>query len=490
MKDEAFQSASELSEAIRNRRLGSLELLEIYIDRFKKFNPAINAVVATDFENARKRAKQADEALTKGENWGPLHGLPITVKDSYATVGLPSTSGSPDLKDHIPQKNAAVVEAVINMGAIVFGKTNLPLFAMDFQSYNDVYGQTNNPWNLERIPGGSSGGAAAALAAGLTSFEIGSDIGGSIRNPAHFCGVYGHKSSWGIVPLNGHIPPPPGIYPGEYMSSTDLAACGPLARSAKDLELLMDVMVKPSTPEQTAFQIRLPQPRKSRLKDYKIGIWLDDTACPVDSQVGDQLQNAVDQLTKAGANIIDQHPNIDFKRCHEVYSLLLHGATCAGLPPEVYSGLADEAKELKDSETGPRVNVVRGSTQDHRNWQLIDYERTIMRQNWADFFKEYDLLLCPVVPVTAFPHDHSDFFDRVLKVNGIGQSYIDTMIGWAGLVGVSYLPSTVMPIGMAKDGLPVGMQIVGPYLEDLTPINAAQFMSEIVGGFVPPPGYI
>jgi len=413
--------------------------------------------------------------------------LPFTVKDSFETAGLVTTSGSPALKDHRPAAHAAVVQALVNQGAIVFGKTNLPLFAMDFQSYNEVYGQTNNPWRLDRGPGGSSGGAAAAVAAGFTAFEVGSDIGGSIRNPSHFCGVYGHKSSWGITPAAGHIPPPPGLYPGEYVDRMDLAVYGPLARSAEDLALLLKIMIAPAVPEQVAYRLQLPKPRRKRLKDLRIGLWLDDKACPVDNRVGDRLQAAVDRLAAAGADLREQHPAIDFNRCFEVFALLLHAATAAALPPKVFDNLRAEAKYLKAEDSGARARLLRGATASQRDWQFLNYERLLLRQAWADYFREFDLLLCPVVPVTAFPHDHSEIFGRRLRVNGVDRPYMDVLLGWAGLVGVAYLPATVIPAGIATDGLPVGLQVVGPFLEDLTPIHAAGLMADIIGGFTPPP---
>jgi amidase len=489
MTETAFMSATALADAIRQRRIGVVELLEAYRERIERFNPELNAVVTTDFEAARHRAQKADEALSRGESWGVLHGLPLTVKDSFETEGLVTTGGSAGLKNHRPAANASVVQAVIDQGAIVFGKSNLPLFAMDFQSYNDVFGRTNNPWQLDRVPGGSSGGAAAAVAAGLTSFEIGSDIGGSIRTPAHFCGIYGHKPSWGIIPSAGHIPPPPGLYPGEYVTQGDLAVFGPMARSAEDLALLMKVMVSPSVPDRIAGRIALPEPRYRRLQDFRIGLWLDDPACPVDVLVGDRIQSAIDRLAGAGAQLSDRRPAIDFKRCFNVFSLLMHAAASATLPPKVYNRLVEEAKGLQVTDSGPRARLLRGATQSHRDWQLLDYERLLMRQAWADYFKEVDLLLCPVAPITAFAHDHSEFFDRTLTVNGSAQPYLDVLLGWAGLVGAVYLPSTVIPLGTARNGLPVGLQVVGPFLEDLTPIHAAGLIAEVIGGFSAPPDH-
>ena len=490
MTDLAFNSTADLVNAIKNRKIQSIELLELYIERMQRYNPKINAIVATDLDNARNRARAADKALDRGENWGALHGLPMTIKDSFEVVGMPCTSGSPSLQDYQPVQNAFVVQKLLDEGAVIFGKTNLPLFAMDLQSYNAVYGQTNNPWNQDMVPGGSSGGAAAALAAGLTGLEMGSDIGGSIRNPAHFCGVFGHKPTFGIVPLGGHIPPPPGTYPGEYSADGDIAVAGPLARSAKDLDLVMDLIATPKIPLNTAWKIELPCARKKDLKDYKIGVWLEDPSFPTDTNVLDCLQDTIDSLVKAGARIEEKQPAIDFSKSHEVYFQLLNAVTSAGLPQEMFDGMMGKAKKLSDDDRGQVAIGLRGTTMLHRTWLQLDWARTMMREAWADFFKEFDILLCPAVSVTAFAHDHSDDFSaRRLVVNGEERSYFDTSVAWAGLTGMAYLPSTVAPVGPAKNGLPVGMQIVAPYLEDRTAIHFAGLVEDTVGGFVPPPGF-
>ncbi|MBW1838005.1 MAG: amidase, partial [Deltaproteobacteria bacterium] len=458
--------------------------------RMQRYNPKINAIVATDLDNARKRSLAADKALDKGENWGVLHGLPMTIKDSFEVVGLPCTSGSPDLKDYQPNKNAFVVQKLLDEGAVIFGKTNLPLFAMDLQSYNELYGQTNNPWNHDMVPGGSSGGAAAALAAGLTGLEMGSDIGGSIRNPAHFCGVFGHKPTFGIVPFIGHIPPPPGTFPGEYTNDIDIAVAGPMARSAKDLGVVMNLISAPKCPQNTAWNISLPPARGKNLKEFKIGLWLDDKSFPTDINVLHCLQNAIDALTKAGARIEERRPDIDFAQSHEMFTQLLYAATSAGLPQEIFNGMLSTAKDFSDEVHGDMALCIKGTTMLHRDWVVLDYIRTMMRESWANFFKEYDILLCPTVSITAFPHDHtSDFFARKLEVNGEVRSYFDTTVAWAGLTGMTHLPSTIAPVGLANNGLPVGMQIVAPYLEDRTSIQFAGLIEDIVGGFVPPPDF-
>ncbi len=489
MTELQFQTAAQLVQAIQDRQISAVELLNFYKERINRLNPGINAIVATDYDAAEKRARAADEALSKGEVWGPLHGLPMTVKDSVEVAGMPCTSGFPGLKDHLPNKNADVVESLIGAGAVIFGKTNLPMFGQDFQSFNEVYGQTNNPWDVSRVPGGSSGGAAAALSAGLTALEIGSDIGGSIRNPAHFCGVYGHKPTYDITSFKGHIPPFPGLFPGDYSMSGDIAVIGPLARSAEDLDLVMNIITKPAKPLQIAWNLELPVPRKKNLKEYRVGLWLDDPDFPVDTYVADCIRNLVDKLSAAGVSIEDKHPDISFTDCHDIYTKLLTAVPNAGLSKEIFEHFHQEAPKLEEDDKSFRAQLIRGTTMLHRDWIVLDYMRLMMRQKWADYFKDFDVLLCPAVAVTAFEHDHGDFFERTLRVNGSGQSYYDTLSAWAGLTCVSYLPATVAPAGLAANGLPVGIQIVGPYLEDRTPIHFAGLIEKITGGFRPPPGF-
>jgi amidase len=489
MTELAYSSASELVGAIKTKKITCVELLDYFSDRIERLNPELNAIIQTDLENAGKQAIEADKSIKNGEELGPLHGLPITIKDSLEVIGMPCSSGSQDLKNYLPKRNADVVQSLINAGAIVMGKTNMPLYGGDIQSFNDVYGQTNNPWDKTLTPGGSSGGAAAALAAGLTGLEIGSDIGGSIRTPAHFCGVYGHKPSFGIVPDRGHIPPPPGIFTGDYSLIADLVVVGPLARSADDLSLVMDIIVSPEKPDKKAWQINLPKPKKTNLKDYRIGLWLDDPACIVDTQIGDQIQNAADILAKNGATIEDKHPDIDFSESNKMYLSLLAAIMGSGFPKDMFDGLIQAEKNLSDEDQSYLAQHIRGSIQLHRNWISMDAMRQIMRQKWADYFLEYDVMLCPAAPVTAIPHDQNFIYDRKLNVNGVERPYLD-LTGWAGITGVVYLPATVAPVGLTNEGLPVGVQIVGPYLEDKTTIHLATLMEDVVGGFSPPPDFI
>ena len=463
-----------------------MELLEVFKTRYEKLNPDLNALVSERFKHALEEAKIADKDLEKGKSRGPLHGVPITIKDNLEVKGFPCTAGSEDFKNHISKKSADVVLSLKKAGAIVFAKSNLPRFGEDFQTYNDLYGTTNNPWDTTKTPGGSSGGAAAAVAAGMTSFEIGNDIGGSIRHPANFCGVYGHKPTFGIVPKRGIIPPPPGIFTGDYTLPADILVNGPIARAPEDLDQIMDLIVQPEADNRKAWKIKLPAPKKKNLKEYKVGIWLDDPACPVDTRVLNRIQRVVDSIANAGAQIEDRRPEVEFARAFKVFTTLLNSFMSAGTPQKLYDQWVEKEKELGSDKDDYQTEFIKASILRHRNWRLLDAERQILRQKWAEYFEKFDVLLCPVTPVTAFDHDHGSWFKRTIEVNGKALPY-SNLLGWAGLTNSVYLPSTVAPIGISSNGLPIGIQIVAPYLGDKTSIHFAKLLKELVGGFTPPP---
>jgi amidase len=492
MDDIAFLSAVNLVKAILEKRISSSELLEIYIERYERFNPSVNAIVDTDFETARTRARQADDALANDEILGPLHGLPMTVKDYISVAGLHSTYGSPIFKEHVPTTNADVVQPLIDAGAIVFGKTNLPLWATGSQSYNEVHGQTNNPWDPTRGPGGSSGGAAAAIAAGLTGLEIGSDLAGSIRSPAHLCGIYGHKPSYGIVPTRGQQPPAP-INLIDYAPVEDLTVTGPLARSAADLDLVMDLVVRPPIHQRDAMEINLPAPRKESLKDYRVGVWIDDPIYSPDIEVGDCLEGLVGTLSGVGARIEQNRPDINFKRIVEVFTELMYLAGAAYVQEDAFDSLKRRSTELDETDHSFDARFAKSVTKTHREWQLLNRERVMAQQTWADFFREYDVLLCPAFRIAAFPHDHTMTLDTAQSITTkFDEQFIshgDLVLPWALLASASYLPATVAPIGLTPKGLPVGVQIIGPYFEDRTSIHFATLIEENVVGFSPPPGF-
>ncbi len=484
MNDHSFLGASQLATLIRNREISSRELLEHYLSRIEVLNSKLNAVVTLDTERARKRANAADQALARGESWGPLHGLPITVKDTFETAGVRTTAGARAFSEHVPTSDAVSVARLKAAGAVLIGKTNTPVFASDGQSYNNIFGTTNNPWDLARSPGGSSGGSAAAIAAGMTALELGSDIGGSIRGPSHCCGVYGLKPTYGIVPMRGHIPPIPGTI-AEY----DIAVVGPIARTADDLDLALGVLAGPCDERKIAWRLQLPSPRKNSLREYRVAAWLDDPAFPVDGEVRTRLEATVDSLRRAGVKVDDSaRPAIDFAKVDITYNQLVMPLLAAGMPPEQFSALAKLADSAPSDSTDIEVFEARSYTLRHRDWISVNERRQRYRDRWAEFFRDFDVLLCPVMSVPAIAHDHSEpVGQRTLVVNGVKRPYWTVLVPWATLIGTAYLPSTAAPIGTTADGLPVGMQIVGPYLEDRTTIDFARKLAEVIGSFERPP---
>ena len=482
-----MSSATDLLRLLRERKLGSLELLDLQLARLERLNPALNAVVATDIEGARQSARAADSAPS--DRRGPLHGLPITIKDAFEVTGMPATCGFPHLAKHVPQQDADAVARLRAAGAVFFGKTNVPLAAADHQSYNPVYGTTNNPWDVKRTPGGSSGGSAAAVAAGLSSLELGSDIGGSIRCPSHFCGVYGHKSSYGLVPTRGHIPPSPGA-----LSSPALGIVGPIARSAADLELALDVLAAPGSADQRAWSIRVPASRHERLADFRVALWADQKAYSVDRRCVDAMHAYAEDLRKAGARVDEQaRPEIDVDASDDLYVALLFSTVSEGMPEDVLAQTEQVARELN---AGPRsypTRIARAVRLTHHAGLSLQEQQLHLRQAWARFFASYDVILCPIMPTVAFAHDHSGEgpghiaqYSRTMTVDGKPTPYLNGL-QWPGMATVAHLPATAIPTGRRIDGMPMGLQVVGPYLEDRTPLRFAQLAEQALGGFVPPP---
>jgi amidase len=485
MSDLAYHGASELTNLIRKREISSRELLDHYLARIDELNPKLNAVVTLDTERARKRAAEADEALVRGQSWGPLHGLPITVKDLFETAGIRTTAGALGFSGHIPTIDAVAVSRLQAAGAIVMGKTNTPVFGSDGQSYNKVFGTTNNPWDLSRSPGGSSGGSAAAIAAGLTGLELGSDFGGSIRGPSHCCGVYGIKPTYGIIPMRGHIPPVPGT-----LAELDILAAGPIARSPDDLELALLALAGPSSERKIAWRLELPRSRRNSLREYRVAAWLDDPVFPVDREVCAVLEAVVDALRRAGVKVDDRaRPAIDFRKADITWNRLSLPLLAVGMPAEQFAALAKLADSSADL-TDPEAFQARAYTMRHKDWISVNEYRERLRDRWADFFRDYDVLLCPVMSVAAISHDHSEpASQRTLTINGVERPYWSALIPWPTLVGIAYLPSTAAPVGRTVAGLPVGVQIVGPYLEDLTTIDFVRKLADVIGGFRCPPGF-
>ena len=480
MGDVAFASATALAAKIASKKLGSVELLKHYFERVDRFNPALNAIIVERREAALARAKEADEALARGERWGPLHGVPMTVKESYDVAGTPTTWGSPALKDNVAAKDALSISRLQAAGVVIFGKTNVPLMLSDFQSYNDVYGTTNNPWDVERVPGGSSGGSAAALAAGLTGIETGSDIGGSIRNPAHFCGVFGHKPTWNLLPPRGHAMP--GI-----LAPSDISVIGPLARSAADLETAVLAMAGPDEIAERGLRLALP-PLKKSVSELKVAVWQDDALAPVDASVAASVAKVADALAKGGAQVDYDARPVDSRHSHTVYQSLLQATMSARLPADRFDAALRQVEALDANDDSLAATIQRAQVARFRDWTANNEKRTHLRWQWHEFFERFDVVLAPVMATSAFPHDHRPFGERTVDVNGKAEPYFDQVF-WAGLASVAYLPATVVPAGPDAAGLPIGVQIIGPEYGDLATLGVAKLLEADGFAFAPPPGY-
>ena len=470
MKDMADPTATLASmvDALDTRAVSARELLDLHLDRIRRLDGPVNAVVTIEPERAQTEAAAVDDARAARRRVGPLAGVPITVKDAIATAGIRSTGGATKLRDFVPDDDATVVDTVRAAGAVVFGKTNVPRWSGDYQSTNEMFGTTNNPWDLTRTPGGSSGGPAAAVAMGFTPFEIGTDIGGSIRVPSSFCGVFGHKPSFGIVPTYGYLD-----HPTLHRHVADVNVFGPIARSVDDLEFLLDLLAGPNPDDAPAWRLDLPEPRAVDLGDFRVAAWLDDPFCRVEPAVFDVLSATVDRLEQAGARIDrSARPAIDPSR-----AALVGG------------GLISVATSISDTDDEFAAALAAGHALPHRSWDVLRRERDDLRQRWAEFFTDVDILLCPVTPVPPFRHvrstDGPNWIHSKLADHG-DRPYRD-LIGWNALIGSVYLPVTVPPIGHADNGLPIGIQVVAPYLHDRTALAFARCISDVVGGFVAPP---
>lgn len=477
----AFGSASAQAAALRRGHIGSVELLQACLARIDRYNQALNALAVDDRKAAHERARAADRARAKGELWGALHGLPITVKESFDLAGLPTTWGQPARQAHVAARDALAVQRLKAAGAVVFGKSNVPLNLADFQSYHAVYGTCRNPWGLTRAPGASPGGSAVLVAAGLSALEFGSDIGGSIRNPAAYCGVYGHKSTWGLVPKRGHA------LAAMSLAEADLSVIGPLARSAADLALALKLTMGAGELSARATVYRLPAPPKN-VKGLRIAVWLDEAIAPVDDSVKQRIETAARALARAGARLDTKaRPAFDPVHAHRVYLLLLQANMAARRSD--YAELAAARARLRDDELSGHALALRAATAGPKAMHDAEQQREQLRWVWHAFFGRYDLLLMPITAAAAFAHDHSEPRPaRTMRINGAEHPYF-TQLFRAGLATASFLPSTATPLGLNAEGLPLGLQIVGPQFADLSTIWLAGELARLIGGYQPPPGY-
>jgi amidase len=456
--DLVFSSTIELAAAIRAGQVSATEVLEAHLAQIERHNPALNAIVVMDAEGARARAREAHEALARGEVWGPLHGVPFTLKDAHSTAGMRTTVGFPPLADYVPQEDSTVVARLREAGGILVGKTNVAMMLADYQSSNPLFGRTNNPWNLGRTPGGSSGGAAAALAAGMTPFEIGTDLSSSIRIPAHCCGVFGLKPTENRVPLTGLFPDPRGT----PRSIRIMSSIGPMARTVEDLVLLYKIIAGPDGRDTEVRPGPADDVPELDLKTLRIATAPTFPGFPVAAEIRDAVEDFARQLEGSGAIVEDATlPEIDF------------------------------SQDL--SSAGELIGMMVGAFQPDGQGQpttLVHYLEALHRRDqsimvWERFFDDWDALLCPASMVTAFPHCEQG---TPLKVDGKDVDY--WMVSAHGaLFNYTGHPAVVLPYRLDRDGSPIGLQLVGKRWDDSRLLAIAKALSPVAGGFRRPPNY-
>ncbi|WP_218029904.1 amidase [Streptomyces rishiriensis] len=488
MSDVPFQPAVEQSRALAAGEISSRELVELYLERIATHNTALNAVVTLDPERARREAGEADAARAAGRDLGPLHGVPITVKDSFETAGMRTVCGRTDLKDYVPDHDAEAVKRLRSAGAVIMGKSNMPPGNQDVQADNPVFGPSSNPWDTTRTSGGSAGGGAVATAAGLTAFDFGSEIGGSTRIPSHFNGLYGHKSTWRSIPLIGHVPYGPG--PGRW-TEADMGCGGAQVRDARDLVPILRATVGPADYD-GGFSYTLAPPRATKLADFRVAVWSEDPSCPVDSDVAAAVDDAVAVLRTAGAKITVQPAGlpVDIATNHEkAFQPLLFGAgDRTGLAPASSAAVLARFVQHPRGDAGP---ALLGTFQSHYHWLQAHMVRNEIRQRWFEFFQDFDIVLMPVTPTAAPAHHNKliDWFGRPFEVEGVRRPYWD-QVKWSAVANVSGGPATTIPVRRGRSGLPIGLQAMGPSGGDLTTIEFAALLGREVDGFVPPPAFV
>jgi len=490
--DLGFASALRAAEAIRSREVSSVELTRLIFERIDRYNPQLNAFAYQLREEALSQARNADETLSRGESLGVFHGVPVHVKECFGVAGHPSTWGLAAFRDSKAAKNSEVVDRLLKAGAVLIGATNVPVALHDFgQSYNPIYGTTNNPWDLKRTPGGSSGGSAAALAAGLGYLSVGTDLAASIRIPAHFCGIYGHKPTLDLVSSKGSLP---GGSSRPAGFSSLLHVSGPMARSAADLLAVLKVLGGPVGWDAKAWKWELPPARGRSLREFRVGYVLNDPIAPPTPEVEAVLEKAIQSLERAGATLKPGWPpGVQSAELLDNYRFLLDAYAFSVTPPgEQIAVRAAFANSQKPQSTGGTNNWFVGASAalcSFAEWQRQNLRRLEFRSQWQSYFDQVDVFLSPVVFTAALAHDHSEPQDQrtILTSSGV-RRYFD-MPNWSAPATLIGCPATVAPVGHTKAGLPVGIQIMGPYWEDATPITFAALLAEELGGFTAPPGY-
>ncbi len=475
-----FASALEAAAAIKAKHVSSVELTRRMFARIDTYNPKLNAFVFQMRDQALAQARGADAALSRGQSLGPFHGVPICVKESFAVKGEPDTWGIVSFRGSKAPANSAVVQRLLDAGAVLIGGTNVPLNLMDWQTFNDIYGSTNNPWDLTRTPGGSSGGSAAALAAGLAYLSAGSDIGGSLRVPAGFCGLYSHKPTLDLVNLSGHVPGGGAGLPG---FSTGLAVAGPMARSAADLMAALKLLGGPEGYERKAWSWTLPPPRKRELKDFRIGYVLDSSMAPATTEVRSVLERTISVLERTGARLSQGWPpDYNLNDAFNTYTFLLAAFSFSTESKQ------EQESDRKRYEQSPSP-FAPGALSSFAEWQQQHFKQLASRALWQRYFEQFDVFLMPSSFTVAIHHQHEgDLFTRSIDTPDGKRPYLQ-LLPWMVTATLTGCPATVAPVGLTRAGLPVGLQIMGPFWEDATPIEFARLLAREIGGFRPPPGY-
>ncbi len=478
-----FATATELLADLRAGRVTASELTEMYIGRIEKHDGRLNAVVERDFERAREQARAADRG-----GGGALRGLPVTLKESFNVSGLRTTCGVPEWKDFVSKHDAPAWTRLCAAGAVLLGKTNVPPMLADWQSANAIYGRTNNPWDLGCTPGGSSGGSAAAIAAGLSALEVGSDIGGSIRVPAVFCGVYGHRPSETLLPRSGQFPLPPMPNSGAVM-----AVQGPIARSAEDLELALAVLAGPEVGEDVAWRVELPTARRERLAEFRVGVLPPIPWIALDDRIAAALEDVAARLARLGCAVERVQPEGvgDWKERYLLYRTLLVMMTSMRMPEERRQQILGWYRKYDNEFSRAGARGLEAPPSDYLLWIA---RREQYRAAWREFFREWDVLLAPAFNTLAYPHverpfpsDESDF-TLTLTINGQPAPYMRCLC-YPSVPTLAGQPATAFPVGRSHEGLPIGLQAIGPYLEDRTPIRFAALLAREIDGFTRPEGY-
>jgi amidase len=484
---DAFATAAEMLAALRTKQVSAVELLDLHIRRIARHNTALNAIVEPDFERAKSEAQAADSRRQRGDD-APLLGLPMTLKESINVRGLRTTAGMEQWKDFRSEHDAPVTTRVKAAGAVVMAKTNVPQMLSDWQSTNPVYGRTNNPWDSTRTPGGSTGGGAAALAAGLTPLEFGSDIGGSIRVPAAFCGVYGHRPSETAMPRSGQFPMPP--MPN---AAVVMGVQGPMARSGADLELALDVAAGAEVGEDVAWRLTLPAARRERIADFRVAVLPPLDWMPVDAEVTAALDAVTSRLSRVGAKVQVTQPEIlgDHREHYALYLTLLGAVTSARLPAEARAARLSVMRTRDDDWSRAFQRGIESGAPEYVAW-IGQRER--YRAAWRAFFRDWDVLLMPTFFTPAYPHWDKPWPgtpESIRKTTDVNGKPVLEELGlfWASVATLAGQPATAFPGGLTRGGLPIGLQAIGPYLEDRTPIRFAALVGAEVGGFTRPRGY-